>query len=229
MRVQPPVRIHARVPQQADIVAMRQDPVHELPGELADLLFALGIPEEVLPVLHHRYVGVHPAAVHPHHRLRQKARRQPHPRGHLPANQLVQLYLVRRRHHFRIAVVDLKLRRRHLRVVLLVLKPHRPLHFRAAVDEVPQRIPRQRVVIPARVHILELAGLLIVRSASVPWNMKPSISLAAFSVYPFFSYRLCAYPFSTPRMSAVYGVPSLSITSPNTITLPAPKTSLGPQ
>ncbi len=162
VRIQPPVRVHARVQQQADIVAVRQNPVQELPPELAQLLLALRIPEQVLAVLAHRNVGVHPAAVHPNHRLGQEARAHPHLVRHLAADELVKLDLVRRRHYFGVAIVDLELRGRNFRVILLVLEAHRALHFRRAVDELPQIVARQRVVVAARVHILELAGLVVV-------------------------------------------------------------------
>ena len=51
VRIEAAIGVHAGVQQQADIVAVGQDAVHELPGELAHLLFALGIPEQVLAVL----------------------------------------------------------------------------------------------------------------------------------------------------------------------------------
>ena len=108
-----------------------QDPVHELPGELAHLLFALRIPEDVLAVLGDRHVGVHAAAVHADDRLRQEAGGQPHLGGHLAADQLVELDLVRRRDHFGVAVVDFELRGRDFGVILFVLEAHRALHFGA--------------------------------------------------------------------------------------------------
>jgi hypothetical protein len=56
---------------------------------------------------------------------------------------------------------QISLRGRHLWVVLLILEAHGPLDFRAAIDKVAQRIARQRVIVPARVHIFKLAGLMI--------------------------------------------------------------------
>src|SRR5215475_5744611 len=44
------IRVHARVEEQADVVAVREDAVDEVPAELAELFFPLGIPEEVLAV-----------------------------------------------------------------------------------------------------------------------------------------------------------------------------------
>ena len=88
---------------------MRQNAVRKLPRHLRDLLLALRIPEQILPALGNRNVRVHAAAVHAHHRLRQKARRHPHLRRNLTADQLIQLNLVRSRNHLAIGVVDLKL------------------------------------------------------------------------------------------------------------------------
>ena len=136
--------------------------VHELPGELAHLLFALGIPHLILPALAHRHVGVHAAAVHAHDRLGQETGGQPHVGGHLAADQLVKLNLVGGGDHFRVAVVDFELRGRDFGVVLLILEAHGALHFGAAVDELAQRIAGQRVVVAAGVDVLELAGLVIV-------------------------------------------------------------------
>ena len=104
-------------------------------------------------------------------------------RRHLAADQLVELNLIGRRHHFAVAVVDFKLRGRNFRVILLVLESHRALHFGRGIDEGAQRIAGQRVIVAAGVHVLELAGFGDMSfSASTPLNRKPSISLAAFSV-----------------------------------------------
>ncbi len=46
-------------------------------------------------------------------------------------------------------------------MVFLILESHRALHFRCSVNEHAQRIARQRVIIPARVDVLELAGFVI--------------------------------------------------------------------
>ena len=67
---------------------MRQNAVDEVPSELADLLFALRIPEDVLAFLRDGHVGVHAAAVHAHHRLGQERRRHPQLVRHLAAISL---------------------------------------------------------------------------------------------------------------------------------------------
>ncbi len=103
MRIEPAIRIHARIQQQADIVAMRQNAIRKLPRQLRDLLLALRIPEQVLAALGDRHIRVHAAAVHAHNRLRQEARRHAHLRRHLAADQLVQLNLVRSGNHFAVA------------------------------------------------------------------------------------------------------------------------------
>ena len=82
-------------------------------------------------------------------------------RRHLPADQFVELDVIRRRHHLRIVVVDLELRGRNLRMILFVLESHRPLHFRRRIDKRPQRIARQRMIIAACIHIFELARLVV--------------------------------------------------------------------
>ena len=76
---------------------------------------------------------------------------------HLSANQFVELDLVGRRDHLAVAVVDLELRRRHFRMVLLVLETHRALHFGRGVDEGAQRIAGQRVVVSAGIDVFKLA------------------------------------------------------------------------
>ena len=132
------------------------------PADLAELLFALRIPEQVLAVLADGNVGVHAAAVHADHRLRQEGRGQAHVGRHLAADQLVELDLVGGGDHFAVAVVDFELRRRDFRVVLLVLEAHGALHFGGGVDERAQRIAGQRVIVAAGVDVFELAGLVIV-------------------------------------------------------------------
>ncbi len=114
-----------------------------------------------MPFLADRNVGVHAAAVDADDRLGQEAGGHAHVAGHLAADQLVELDLVGGGHHFAVSVVDLELRGRDLGVVLLVLEAHGALHFGGGVDKVAQRIARQGVVVAARVHVLELAGLVI--------------------------------------------------------------------
>ncbi len=99
---------------------------------------------------------MHAAAIHAHHRLRQKRRRESQIRGHLPANQFIKLNLIRGRDHFAVTVIDFELRRRNFRMVFLVLEAHRALHFGRGIDESPQRVARQRVIISAGIYVLEL-------------------------------------------------------------------------
>ena len=105
---------------------------------------------------------MHAASIHAHDGLGKEAGREAHAGGHLAADQLVELDVIGSRNHFGVAVVDLKLRRRDFRMVLLVLEAHRALHFRCGVDERAQLIARQRVIVAAGVDVLELAGFGIV-------------------------------------------------------------------
>ena len=86
MRVEAAVGVHARIQQQANIVAMRKNLVDEAPAELAEFFFAFRIPEKILPGFADGNVGVHAAAVHADNRLRQEAGRETHLRGDLTAN-----------------------------------------------------------------------------------------------------------------------------------------------
>src|SRR5579871_2064630 len=140
---------------------MRQNAIRKLPSELRNLLLALRIPEDVLAVLRNRNIGVHAATIDADNRLRQEARRHTHLRSNLTADQLVQLNLIGSSNHFTIAVVDLELRRRNLRMVLLVFEAHRPLNLSRRIDELTQRIARQRVIVPALVDILERTRLMV--------------------------------------------------------------------
>src|SRR6516225_7711122 len=110
MRIETAEGIHAGVEQQASVVAVRQEPIDELPAKLAQLLFALGIPEHVLAILAHGNVGMHAASVNADHRLRQEARSQPKIGSDLAADQLIELDLVGSRNHFAVRIVDLELR-----------------------------------------------------------------------------------------------------------------------
>jgi hypothetical protein len=138
-----------------------QNAIDEGPAKFAQLFFALRIPAKVLPLFADGHVRVHAVAVHADNGLRQKARSQPHLGGHLAADQFVELNLVRRGHHFSVAVIDLELRGRNFRVILLVLKTHRALHFRGGVDKRAQRIARKRVIISAGIDIFKLAGFVV--------------------------------------------------------------------
>ena len=140
---------------------MGKDAIYELPSRFAKLFFTLRVPEQVFAAFADGNVGMHSAAVDTDDWLRQKRSGQSHIARDLPADQLVELNVVGRGHHFRVVVVDFELRRRNFGVVLLVLEPHRPLHFRSRVDEAAQRIARQRMIISARVHVFEFARLMI--------------------------------------------------------------------
>ena len=109
MRIEPPIRIDACIQQQTNIVCVCENPVHKRPTELAQFFFAFRVPENILAALAHRNIRVHPAAVHSYHRLRQEAGRKSHLRRHLPADQLIELNLICRRHHFSVPIINLKL------------------------------------------------------------------------------------------------------------------------
>src|SRR5579862_7566237 len=57
-------------------------------------------------------------------------------------------------------------------MIFLILKTHRPLHFRTGIDESAQNITGQRVIVAARVYILELAGLVIAALRVGPLKQK---------------------------------------------------------
>jgi hypothetical protein len=86
VRVEAAIGIHAGVEDQADVVAMRENPVHEVPAELAELFFALGVPEEIFAVLADGNIGVHAVAIYTDDRLGQETGGQRHLGGHLAAN-----------------------------------------------------------------------------------------------------------------------------------------------
>ena len=73
-------------------------------------------------------------------------------------------------------------------MILFILESHRPLHLGASVDEGAERIDGQRLIVSSGVDVLELPGVAVVFFGVQPANRKPSISLAAFSVYPFSLY-----------------------------------------
>src|SRR5271166_419278 len=140
VRVEAAESIHAGIQNQADVIAVGQDAIHEGPAELAELLFALGIPEEVLAVLGDGHVGVHAAAIDADDRFWQEARGETHFVGHLAADQFVKLDLVGGGNHFAVSIVNFELRGRHFRVILFVLETHGAFHFRGRVDKTTQRI-----------------------------------------------------------------------------------------
>src|SRR6266849_2509146 len=129
MGVEPAVGVHAGVEDQANVIAMRENSVHELPAQLAELFLALRIPEKILAALADRNVGVHAAAVHAHDGLGEKTCAKLHIRGYLAADQLVELNLICSSDHLSIAIVDLELLRRDFRMIFLVLKIHGALYF----------------------------------------------------------------------------------------------------
>ncbi len=155
VRIQAAIGVHTGIEQRADVIAAGENAVHEVPAKPAELFLALRIPERVLIVLTDGNVGVHAAAVHADDRLGKEARGHAHPGRHLAADELVELDVVGRSHHFRIAIVDFELRGRDFGVILLVLEAHGTLHFGGLIDEGAQRIARQRVVVTTGVHILE--------------------------------------------------------------------------
>jgi hypothetical protein len=161
MRIEAAIGVDAGIQHQAEVVSVGENAVEEFIAELAELFFALGIPEQILVFFADRNIGVHAAAVDAHHRLRQEGRGQAHIARHLAADQLVELDVVGGGHRFGVAVVDFELRGRDLRVILFVLESHRALHFGGRIDKGAQRIARQRVVIAAGVHVFELAGLVV--------------------------------------------------------------------
>ena len=137
------------------------DAIHELPGKFAHLLFALGVPEEVLAVLGDGDIRVHAATIDADDRLRQEAGGETHAGGNLTTDQFVDLDLVGSIDHVGVAIVDLELRGRNFRVILLVLKAHRALHFGGSVDELAQGVAGQGVVVATGVHVLEFVGLVV--------------------------------------------------------------------
>ena len=120
VRVEPAVRVHRRVEHQAEVVGVVQDAIDGVPARLGEVLLALGVPEEVLAALVERHVGVHAVAVHAGDRLGQERGGAVQVRGHLAAQQLVELHLVGGDQRVGVAEVHLELAGRHLGVVLLV-------------------------------------------------------------------------------------------------------------
>ena len=115
-------------------------------------------------------------------------------------------------------------------MVLLVREAHRALHLGGGVDELAQRVAGQRVVVAAGRDELEVPGL-VVAALGVAALEEEALDLvrdvADRAVLREQLRRGTA--FERARMSARYGVPSRSRTSPKTSTLPGPKTSDGSQ
>src|SRR5581483_3330103 len=94
VRIETAISVHAGIQQQANIVPVSENAVHERPSELAELLFAFGIPEKVFAVFANGNVGMHSAAVHTHDGLGQEGSGKSHVRSNLAADQLIKLDLV---------------------------------------------------------------------------------------------------------------------------------------
>src|SRR5262249_19052449 len=106
VRIETAVSIHAGVQHQADVIAVSENAIDKLPSQLAEFLFALGIPEKVLAVFADGDVGMHAAAVHTHDGFGKETGGEPHLGGHLATDELVKLNLVGRGQNFSIAVID---------------------------------------------------------------------------------------------------------------------------
>ena len=223
MRVQPPVRVHARIHHQAKIQRIRKNPVDKLPPERRELLHPRRVPEEIRLPLRDRHIGVHPAPVHPHHRLRQVARRAAHAGRNLPRQQLVELNLIRRSHHLPIAVIDLKLARRNLRMVLLVLETHRPLHLRRSVDKPPQWVQRQGMVVPARRDKLKLPRLVEPLLRVHPVEEKPLNLIRRVQRPPLFPVKIIGVLLQHPAQIPLVGLAILSNHNAKDQHLPRPE------
>src|SRR5579862_4291325 len=104
---------------------------------------------------------MHATAVYANDRLGKEACGHAHVGRDLAAEQLIELDLVGRPDNFRVAVVDLKLAWSHFRVILLVLKAHGALYFGRSVDELAQRVERERMIVAAAADEFELASLVI--------------------------------------------------------------------
>src|SRR5208283_5550537 len=122
VRIEAAIGVHAGIEHQAEVVAMSEQAVEKFISEFAELLLALGIPEQVLAVLADGYVGVHAAAVDAHHWLRQERSGQAHIARYLAADQLVELNMVGGSYGFGVAVIDFELRGRDLGMILFVLE-----------------------------------------------------------------------------------------------------------
>ena len=85
MRIEPAISIDARIQEQANVVAVGQNSIHERPARVAEFLFSLGIPEQILSIAD-GHIGMHAAPVYANHRLRQKRGGQAHVGGHLTAD-----------------------------------------------------------------------------------------------------------------------------------------------
>ena len=57
-------------------------------------------------------------------------------------------------------------------MVLLILEAHRALHLGNRIDERAQRVSRQRVKVPASVHVFELVRLMVTPLGVFPGKQK---------------------------------------------------------
>src|ERR1700678_2254110 len=124
MRIEPAVGIYAGVEQQAYVVRVSENLIDEAPTEFAEFFLAFRIPEQILTALADRNVGVHSVPVDTYDGLRQEAGGEVHLGGDLTTDQFVELDLVGSSDDFAVAIVNFKLRRRNLRVILFILEPH---------------------------------------------------------------------------------------------------------
>ena len=114
-------------------------------------------------------------------------------------------------------------------MVLLVLEAHRALHFGDGVDELAQRVAGQRVVVAAGVDVLEVAGFVVAALGVEALEEEAFDFVGGVERVAVLGEAARRRILEPPRMSAANGVPSLSITWPNTSTLPEPKSRQGTQ
>ena len=161
VRIEAAIGVHAGIEDETEIERAGKDAIEEVPSEFRKLLFALLVPEEIGLALGDGDVGVHAAAVDADDRLGQEAGGEAVVVGDLAAEQFVELNLVGGGDHLAVAEVDFELRGRDFGVVLLVLEAHGALHFSRGVDELAERIERQRVIVAAGGDEIEFAGLVV--------------------------------------------------------------------
>ena len=160
VRIEAAIGIDAGVEDEAEIERVAEDAIKELPAEFGELLLALFVPEEIGLALRDRDIGVHAAAVDSGYGFGKEAGAVAVVVGDLTAEELVELNLVGRGHNFGVSEVDFELAGCDLGMVLFVLETHGALHLSGGVDELAERVERQRVVVAAGVYELELAGLM---------------------------------------------------------------------
>ena len=72
MGIEAAIGIHTRIQQQADVIPVAEDAIQKRPTHLAEFLFALGVPKQVLSILVDRNIGMHATTIHAHHGFGQK-------------------------------------------------------------------------------------------------------------------------------------------------------------